>query len=190
MNDKIKKLVLPACEEDIMALEAGDTVLISGTIYTARDAAHIRMAESVAEGRELPFDVNGAGIYYLGPAPAKEGEVIGPAGPTSSYRMDKHTPMLLDRGLKVMIGKGRRNEDVKASIVKNRAVYFAATGGAAALLAKCITACEVIAYEDLGTEAVRKLELKDLPATVAVDAYGRDLYETGPAEYLKAQAEC
>lgn len=179
----VKHITLPITAEELEDLHAGDIVAISGTLYTARDAAHKRMEQAVQRGEDLPFDVRGQGIYYLGPAPAKPGHVIGSAGPTSSYRMDRYTPMLLDRGLKVMIGKGRRSQAVIDSMMKNGAVYFAATGGAAALLAKSITACEVIAYDDLGTEAIRRLTLDNLMATVAIDRYGVNQYEDGPRLY-------
>ena len=152
-------ITLPIEPEQLRALHAGDIVSISGVIYTARDAAHKRMAEALERGEPLPFDVQGQGIYYLGPAPAKPGAVIGSAGPTSSYRMDRYTPMLLERGLKLMLGKGRRSPAVIESMVRNEAVYLAATGGAAALLAKSIVGCEIVAYEDLGTEAIRRLRL-------------------------------
>lgn len=184
-----KHIRLPITEEEIRKLHAGDIVTISGTLYTARDAAHKRMAEAVERGEGLPFDVKGQGIYYLGPAPAKPGHVIGSAGPTSSYRMDRYTPMLLENGLKVMIGKGRRNDEVIEAMKKHTAVYFAATGGAAALLARSITGCEVIAYEDLGTEAIRKLTLKDLKATVAIDCYGRNMYIDGPRKYAVEETD-
>lgn len=180
----IKYIQLPISDEDIRQLHAGDIVSISGILYTARDAAHKRMSQALERGEKLPFDIRGQGIYYLGPAPAKPGWPIGSAGPTSSYRMDRYTPMLLERGLKVMIGKGRRSQVVIDSMVRNCAVYFAATGGAAALLAKAITHSEIIAYEDLGTEAVRKLTLNGLSVTVAVDCFGADQYRRGPEEYL------
>lgn len=173
-------ITLPIEPEQLRALHAGDIVSISGVIYTARDAAHKRMAEALERGEPLPFDVQGQGIYYLGPAPAKPGAVIGSAGPTSSYRMDRYTPMLLERGLKLMLGKGRRSPAVIESMVRNEAVYLAATGGAAALLAKSIVGCEIVAYEDLGTEAIRRLRLNGLMATVAIDCYGVDQYEQGP----------
>ena len=180
----IKHITLPIGPEELRQLHAGDVVAISGTLYTARDAAHKRMAEALDRGEDLPFDVKGQGVYYLGPAPAKPGQVIGSAGPTSSYRMDRYTPMLLERGLKVMIGKGRRSQAVVDAMVRYGAVYFAATGGAAALLAKSIVDCRVVAYDDLGTEAIRKLMLNDLMATVAIDCYGVDQYNRGPELYL------
>lgn len=158
-------------------LKAGDSVLISGTMYTARDAAHKRMIELLDRGEELPFDIAGQTIYYLGPSPAKPGQIIGSAGPTTSTRMDRYTPALLDLGLKGMIGKGRRSEEVIGAMKRNGAVYFAAIGGAGALLSKAITKAEVIAWEDLGTEAVRRIEVKDFPAIVVIDSQGNNLYE-------------
>lgn len=159
------------------ALKAGDYVYLTGTIYTARDAAHKRMYEALKNGEELPFDVKNNTIYYMGPSPAREGMVIGSAGPTTASRMDKYAPSLLDLGLIGMIGKGKRNKAVHEAIVRNKAVYFAAVGGAGALLSKCITSSEIIAYDDLGTEAVRKLIVKDFPVIVVIDSEGRDLYE-------------
>lgn len=165
-------ITLPLKEEDMNVLKPGDVVYLTGTVYTARDAAHKRMYEAVCDGKSLPFDIRNAVIYYLGPTPAAPGQVIGSAGPTTSGRMDKYTPTLLDLGLKGMIGKGRRSEEVRSSIAKNRAVYFGATGGAGALLSKCITASEVIAYDDLGTEAIRRLWVEKFPVTVLIDAEG------------------
>lgn len=159
------------------ALKAGDYVYLTGTIYTARDAAHKRMYEALKNGEELPFDVKNNTIYYMGPSPAREGRVIGSAGPTTASRMDKYAPSLLDLGLIGMIGKGKRNKAVHEAIVRNKAVYFAAVGGAGALLSKCITSSEIIAYDDIGTEAVRKLIVKDFPVIVVIDSKGRDLYE-------------
>lgn len=158
-------------------LKSGDYVYLTGTIYTARDAAHKRMYEALLRGEELPFDVKNNTIYYMGPSPAREGRVIGSAGPTTASRMDKYAPSLLDLGLIGMIGKGKRNKAVHEAIVRNKAVYFAAVGGAGALLSKCITSSEIIAYDDLGTEAVRKLIVKDFPVIVVIDSKGRDLYE-------------
>ena len=158
-------------------LKAGDYVYLTGTIYTARDAAHKRMYEALEKGEELPFNVKNNTIYYMGPSPAREGRVIGSAGPTTASRMDKYAPSLLDLGLIGMIGKGKRSKAVHEAIVRNKAVYFAAVGGAGALLSKCITSSEVIAYDDLGTEAVRKLTVKDFPVIVVIDSDGRDLYE-------------
>ena len=170
------KLTSPMSKETLSGLKAGDTVAISGTIYTARDAAHKRMDEALSSGKELPFDINGNVIYYMGPSPARDGQVIGSAGPTTASRMDKYTPRLLDLGLGAMIGKGKRSPEVHEAIIRNGAVYFAAIGGAGALLSKCIKACEVIAYDDLGTEAVRKLIVEDFPCIVVIDTNGRDLY--------------
>ena len=158
-------------------LKAGDYVYLTGTIYTARDAAHKRMYEALERGEKLPFDVKNNTIYYMGPSPAREGRPIGSAGPTTASRMDKYAPSLLDLGLIGMIGKGKRNPAVHEAIVRDKAVYFAAVGGAGALLSKCITLSEVIAYDDLGTEAVRKLTVKDFPVIVVIDSDGRDLYE-------------
>ena len=158
-------------------LKAGDYVYLTGTIYTARDAAHKRMYEALERGEKLPFDVKNNTIYYMGPSPAREGRPIGSAGPTTASRMDKYAPSLLDLGLRGMIGKGKRNPAVHEAIVRDKAVYFAAVGGAGALLSKCITSSEVIAYDDLGTEAVRKLTVKDFPVIVVIDSDGRDLYE-------------
>lgn len=174
----------PITENDISELKAGDYVYITGTIYTARDAAHKRMYEAIERGEELPFDVNGEIIYYLGPTPAREGQVIGSAGPTTSTRMDKYTSVLLEHGLKGMIGKGKRKEEVIESMKKNGAVYFAAVGGAGALLSKCIKESEIIAYEDLGTEAIRKLRVENLPVILVIDSKGRNMYEEGPENYL------
>ncbi len=172
-----KYIQAPMSAEQVKDLKAGDFVYISGTIYSARDAAHKRMYESLQKGEALPFDLKNNVIYYLGPSPAREGRVIGSAGPTTAGRMDKYTPLLLDQGLTGMIGKGKRTEAVKEAMIKNGAVYFAAIGGAGALLSKCITASEVIAYDDLGTEAVRKMEVKDFPAIVVMDAEGNCLYK-------------
>lgn len=158
-------------------LKAGDYVYLTGTIYTARDVAHKRMYEALERGEKLPFDVKNNIIYYMGPSPAREGRPIGSAGPTTASRMDKYAPSLLDLGLIGMIGKGKRNPAVHEAIVRDKAVYFAAVGGAGALLSKCITSSEVIAYDDLGTEAVRKLTVKDFPVIVVIDSDGRDLYE-------------
>ena len=179
-----KKITTPLTLEKTKELRCGDNVLISGVIYTGRDAAHKRLCELLAEGKELPIDVTDAIIYYVGPAPAQPGQVIGSAGPTTSYRMDAYAPDLLDIGLKGMIGKGKRSAEVVGSMKKNGAVYFGAIGGAGALLAKCIKKAEVVAYEDLGAEAIRRLEVEDLPAVVIIDSEGNNLYEQGRAEYL------
>ncbi|MCR5093044.1 MAG: Fe-S-containing hydro-lyase [Lachnospiraceae bacterium] len=175
MNEKMIQIPF-ASQEEILALHAGDEVLLSGTLYTARDAAHKRMSELLAKGEPLPFPLENQTIYYLGPSPARPGQVIGSAGPTTATRMDRYTPQLLDLGLKGMIGKGRRSEDVVNAMIRNGAVYFAAIGGAGALLSKAITQSEVIAWEDLGTEAVRKLTIKNFPAIVVIDAAGKSLY--------------
>lgn len=172
-----KYIRAPLDADTIKSLRAGDFVYITGTIYTARDAAHKRMSEALARHEELPITLENNIIYYLGPSPAREGRPVGSAGPTTSGRMDKYTPALLDLGLKGMIGKGRRSAEVKEAVIRNGCVYFAAIGGAGALLSKAITASEVIAFEDLGTEAVRKLEVADFPAIVVMDADGNDLYE-------------
>lgn len=172
-----KHIHAPLDEKTVRDLKAGDFVYITGTIYSARDAAHKRMSEALAKNEALPIELENNIIYYLGPSPARENRPIGSAGPTTSGRMDKYTPALLDLGLKGMIGKGRRSAAVKEAVVKNGAVYFATIGGAGALLSKAITASEVIAYEDLGTEAVRRLEVADFPAIVVMDAEGNDLYE-------------
>ena len=179
----MRKIHTPLNEDITKKLKAGDSILLSGTIYTARDAAHGRLINLLKEGKELPLNIKGEIIYYVGPTPEKQGEVIGAAGPTTSYRMDVYTPELLDLGLKGMIGKGARNSDVINSMKKNKAVYFAATGGAAALISSHIKSAEVIAYEDLGAEAVRKLYVEDFPAIVVIDTEGNNLYETQKAKY-------
>lgn len=175
MADKYIKT--PLTEDIVMDCRAGDMVYLTGTIYTARDAAHKRMYEAILEGKNIPMELKNNIIYYLGPSPARPGQVIGSAGPTTSSRMDKYTPLLLDRGLKGMIGKGKRSDEVIQSMQKNHAVYFAAIGGAGALLSKCIKKSEVIAYEDLGTEAIRRLEVENLPVIVVIDCEGNNLYE-------------
>lgn len=178
-----KTLSVPIDRRDASALRAGDYVLLTGTIYTARDAAHKRMQETLDAGGALPFDIRNNVIYYMGPSPAREGRPIGSAGPTTSSRMDKYTPLLLDMGLGAMIGKGKRSKSVKEAIARNGSVYFAAVGGAGAILSKKICSSEVIAYSDLGTEAVRRLEVKDFPVIVVIDSLGNDLYETAADEY-------
>lgn len=180
-----KYINVPLGDKDARSLRAGDYVYLNGTIYTARDAAHKRMYEALGDQKELPIEMQNNVIYYMGPSPAREGCVIGSAGPTTASRMDKYAPALLDLGLKGMIGKGKRSQEVKDAIVRNGAVYFAAVGGAGALLSKAITASEVIAYDDLGTEAVRKLTVKNFPVIVVIDAEGNDLYETVIGEYCK-----
>ena len=173
-----KRIQLPITDEDIKSLKAGDSVLLTGTIITGRDAAHKRLFELIEKGEELPVDVRGELIYYVGPAPAKPGYAVGPAGPTSSYRMDKFTPALVDLGMKGMIGKGARSQEVIDAIVRNKAVYFAAIGGAAALIAKSIKKEEILCYEDLGTEAVRRYTVEDFPCIVAIDSEGNNVYKT------------
>lgn len=182
-----KHISLPIDKETISELHSGDYLYLTGTIYTARDAAHKRMYESIGRNEELPFDISGNFIYYLGPTPAKPGMVIGSAGPTTSSRMDKYTPELLSRGLSGMIGKGKRSKAVIDSIVENGAVYMAAVGGAGALLSKCIKSSEVIAYDDLGTEAIRKLYVENLPVIVIVDSHGNNLYESAVEDFLSSQ---
>ena len=178
-----KYIKVPLSDEDARSLKAGDYVYLTGTIYTARDAAHKRMQEALEQGEALPMEMKNNVIYYMGPSPAREGRPIGSAGPTTASRMDKYAPNLLDLGLKGMIGKGKRSQAVIDAIVRNGAVYFAAVGGAGALLSRAITSSEVIAYEDLGTEAIRKLTGKDFPAIVVIDAEGNNLYETAVKEY-------
>lgn len=173
-----RRIEAPIDRETAKSLRAGDYVKISGIIYTARDAAHKRMAEALESGEKLPINIEGTTIYYLGPTPAREGRPIGSAGPTTSSRMDKYAPELLDLGLVGMIGKGKRTKEVIDAVVRNGGVYFAAVGGAGALLSKCILSSEVVAYEDLGTEAIRKLEVRDFPVIVVVDSQGNNLYET------------
>lgn len=180
MNQYMKA---PITDEDAVKLKAGDYVYLTGTIYTARDAAHKRMQEALDAGEELPLSLKNNIIYYMGPSPAREGRPIGSAGPTTASRMDKYTPALLDLGLKGMIGKGKRSDAVKEAICRNKAVYFAAVGGAGALLSKSIIASEVIAYEDLGTEAIRRLEVKNFPVIVVMDCEGNNLYETASKEF-------
>lgn len=176
---------VPYSKETASSLRAGDYVYLTGIIYTARDAAHKRMYENLQNGKELPFDIKGNVIYYMGPSPAREGRPIGSAGPTTASRMDKYTPALLDLGLAGMIGKGKRTEAVRDAVIRNGAVYFAAVGGAGALLSKAIKSSEVIAYDDLGTEAIRKLTVEDFPVVVVMDSEGNNLYETAIKEYCK-----
>ena len=178
------KITAPAAKEDIEQLRAGDRVLLSGTVYTARDAAHKRLCELIEKGERLPFALEGSAIYYVGPTPQRPGQVIGSAGPTTSGRMDAYSPILLSLGQRIMIGKGKRNRAVIDEIRKNGAVYLAAIGGAGALMASSVTSCEVICWEDLGCEAVRKLTVKDMPLTVVIDSEGNDLYQIGPQDYL------
>lgn len=177
----------PISKEDARSLKAGDCVYLTGTIYTARDAAHKRMHETLLAGAPLPFETKGNMIYYMGPSPAREGRPIGSAGPTTSSRMDKYTPRLLDLGMGAMIGKGKRSKEVIEAIIRNESVYFAAIGGAGALLSKRILSSEVIAYEDLGTEAIRRLEVRDFPVIVVIDSRGNNLYETAARQYKEEQ---
>ncbi len=178
-----KHIKTPITENTTKDLKAGDYVYITGTIYVARDAAHKRMAEALERGEELPIDIRDAAIYYMGPSPARDGRPIGSAGPTTASRMDKYTPTLLDLGEKAMIGKGKRTKEVIEAIVRNHAVYFAAIGGAGALLSKCIKKSEIVCYADLGAEAIRKIEVEDFPVIVVIDSEGNNLYETAVEEY-------
>ena len=178
-----KHITAPITKETAKSLHAGDYVYVTGTIYTARDAAHKRMDEALDRGGELPIDIKNQAIYYMGPSPAREGRPIGSAGPTTANRMDKYAPRLLDLGQTAMIGKGKRSRAVKEAVVRNGAVYFAAVGGAGALLSKSIREAEVVAYEDLGTEAIRKLQVENLPVIVVIDSEGNNLYETAIKEY-------
>ena len=180
-----KHITAPITKETAKSLHAGDYVYVTGTIYTARDAAHKRMDEALDRGEELPIDIKNQAIYYMGPSPAREGRPIGSAGPTTASRMDKYAPDLLDLGLKGMIGKGKRSQAVIDGIVRNGAVYFAAVGGAGAILSKCIKKSTVIAYDDLGTEAIRELEVENLPVIVVIDSEGNNLYETAIKEYSR-----
>lgn len=180
-----KRISVPFTKDEVVTLHAGDYVYLTGIIYSARDAAHKRMYDTMLEGKKIPMDLKNNVIYYLGPTPAREGQVIGSAGPTTASRMDKYTPLLLDNGLNGMIGKGKRSQEVIDAIVRNKAVYFAAVGGAGALLSKCIKKSEVIAYDDLGTEAIRKMEVEDFPVIVVIDSEGNNLYETAVEEFRK-----
>lgn len=179
------KLNTPLTEEKINELKAGDKVLLSGTIYTCRDAGHKRLVEILDKGDKIPFEIKNSIIYYAGPSPTKPSEIIGAIGPTTSYRMDAYTPRLLDIGLKGMIGKGDRSKEVIDSIIKNSCIYFAAVGGAAALISSCVTKAEVIAFDDLGAEALTKLEVKEFPLIVVIDSYGRNLYLSEKNKYKK-----
>lgn len=184
-GDMFKEITLPLTKEVTENLQIGDCVWVTGCMYTARDAAHKQMMEEYHQGKGFPFDLRGSTLYYLGPSPARENQVIGSAGPTTSSRMDKYTPLLLEQGLLGMIGKGKRSTEVIDAIVQNKAVYFAAIGGAGALLSKCITDVEVIAYEELGTEAIRKITVSKLPVIVVIDSKGNNLYEIAPKKYMK-----
>jgi fumarate hydratase subunit beta len=179
----VKRIMLPLTEETLASLKAGDNILLTGTIYVGRDAAHKRMVEALNQGRPLPFDVKGQVIYFMGPSPARPGQPIGSAGPTTSGRMDSYSARLIVEGLKGMIGKGMRSQEVKDAMKKYKVVYLAAIGGTGALISKAIKQSEVIAYEELGAEAIRRLEVADFPATVVNDIYGRDLYQEGKARY-------
>ena len=183
------KISVPASEQELKKLKAGDSVLLSGTVYTARDAAHKRICECLDRGERPPFDLNGSAVYYVGPTPEHDGCCIGSAGPTTSGRMDAYSPCLLDAGLKIMIGKGNRSDEVVRSMIRNGAVYLAAIGGAGALMAASIEEAELVCWEDLGCEAVRRLTVKDMPLTVAIDSEGNDLYRLGRAQYLKEVKE-
>lgn len=185
MENKRIEITTPFTDDIIKSLKAGNMVYISGIVYTARDAAHKKMCELLDRGETMPFNFNGAAIYYAGPCPPKPGKPIGSVGPTTSGRMDLYTPKLIEQGLKVMIGKGLRNKEVVESIVKHNGIYFAAIGGAAALMGKCVEKAEIIAYEELGTEAVRQLIVNKLPVIVAIDSYGNNMYEEGRKEYAK-----
>ena len=182
-----KKITTPITEEVTRDLRSGDYVYITGTMYVARDAAHKRMIEALDRGEELPIDIKDATIYYMGPSPARDGRPIGSAGPTTASRMDKYAPTLLDLGEKAMIGKGKRTQEVIDAIVRNHAVYFAAIGGAGALLSKCIKKSEVVCYDDLGAEAIRKIEVEDFPVIVVIDSEGNNLYETAIKQYNREQ---
>lgn len=181
------KLETPLTIEKVESLHAGDQVLLSGTIYTGRDAAHKRFVEAIKNNEPLPFDPYDQVIYFVGPTPTKPGHIIGSCGPTTSYRMDAYSPTMLSKGLRGMIGKGRRNNDVKEAMKQYKGVYFGAIGGAGAIIASCIKSCEIIAYEDLGPEAVRRLVVEDFPLTVVIDSEGHDLYEIGRQDYLKGK---
>ena len=182
-----KKITTPITEEVTRDLRSGDYVYITGTMYVARDAAHKRMIEALDRGEELPIDIKDATIYYMGPSPARDGRPIGSAGPTTASRMDKYAPTLLDLGEKAMIGKGKRTQEVIDAIVRNHAVYFAAIGGAGALLSKCIKKSEVVCYDNLGAEAIRKIEVEDFPVIVVIDSEGNNLYETAIKQYNREQ---
>jgi fumarate hydratase subunit beta len=182
---KVVKLVPPLADADVVQLEIGDQVLVSGVIYTARDAAHKRLLEMLAAGQKLPVDLKGQILYYVGPSPARPGKVIGAAGPTTSYRMDSYAPTLIKMGLKAMIGKGKRSPEVIAAMQKYKAVYLGATGGAGALISQCIKEAQVVAFPELGPEAIHQLVVKDLPTIVINDCQGRDLYEVGVKQYRR-----
>lgn len=184
-----KHIKTPITAETTKDLKAGDYVYITGTVYVARDAAHKRMIEALERGEDLPIDIKDASIYYMGPSPAREGRPVGSAGPTTASRMDKYAPVLLDLGQKAMIGKGKRTREVTEAIIRNQAVYFAVVGGAGALLSKCITKSEIVCYEDLGAEAIRKIEIENFPAIVVIDSEGNNLYETAVREFAVGKQE-
>ena len=183
-------ITTPLSKDLACSLQAGDRVLLSGTLYTARDAAHLRLLELLKRGEPLPFPIEDAIIYYVGPTPARPGQALGSAGPTTSSRMDVYTPRLIEAGLRGMVGKGQRTPEVIAAMKAHGAVYFGAIGGAAALLAQCITKAEIVCYEDLGAEAIRRLTVRDFPTTVVIDTQGRNLYEIGPRKYLAHLTPC
>ncbi len=183
--DEMFRLKTPLSTQDLTGLHAGDRVAISGVIYTARDAAHRRLIELLDQGKDLPIPIDGQVIYYVGPSPAPPGKVIGAAGPTTSYRMDAYAPRLIQLGLKAMIGKGKRSQEVKNAMVRHKAVYLAAIGGAGALMARAVKEVEIVAYEDLGPEAIRRMKVEDLPVIVVNDTHGNDLYEIGRKLYQK-----
>jgi fumarate hydratase subunit beta len=183
---QLKSLKTPLTDDDLKNLKVGDKVTLTGAIYSARDAAHKKIVELIDKQEKLPFDLQGAAVYYVGPAPAKPGYAIGSAGPTTSGRMDAYTPLLISKGLKGMIGKGPRSAEVKQAMKQHGAVYFAAVGGAGALISKSITKSEVVAYPELGAEAIRRMEVKDLPLIVAIDMFGNDLYQTGKEAYKQS----
>lgn len=183
------KLNCPMADKELLALRAGDRVLLSGTVYTARDAAHKRLIELLDKGEKLPFTLDSSAIYYVGPSPEKPGQIIGAAGPTTSGRMDAYSPRLIELGQRVMIGKGQRSPQVVEAIVRNKAVYLAALGGAGALMSACVKSLRIVCWEDLGCEAVRELLVEDMPLIVAIDSQGGNIYESGPAAYLKSLEE-
>ncbi len=184
----MKKIMLPLTDKTVCSLKAGDRVLLTGYIYTSRDAGHKRMCETLEKGENLPFEIENSVIYYVGPTPAKYGEIIGSAGPTTSGRMDKYAPVLMQKGLRGMIGKGARSDQVIEAIKEYKCIYFGAIGGAGALLSQCVKSNELVAYEDLGAEALRKLYVEDMPLTVIIDTCGNNLYQTGRENYLKEKA--
>ncbi|MCK9536839.1 MAG: FumA C-terminus/TtdB family hydratase beta subunit [Bacilli bacterium] len=184
----MKKITIPMNEATIESLYSGEAVLLSGTLYTARDAAHARLTAAIAKGEPLPFELKDAVVYYVGPSPAKPGNPIGAAGPTTSYRMDAYSKILIPLGLKIMIGKGQRTEEIRQLIVNHKGLYLTATGGIAALMAKTVKSCELIAYPDLGPEAIYRLEVEDFPAIVAYDCRGNDLFTTGLNKYRKTDS--